>query len=184
MALKSDLDLIEDFTSGKVEGFNELVRRYQQRVYWIARRILGDHGAADDVAQDVFVRVYESLKKFRSDSSFYTWLYRIATNISLNALRKQNSKEFVRYENAAGAMESESDGPVEQFERKEYRMILQRAIEVLPARQKLVFVLRYYEEMPYDEMAKILRRTVGGLKANYFHALKKVQSYVRKEMGQ
>ncbi len=184
MALKSDLDLVEDFTGGEVEAFNELVRRYQERVYWIARRILGDHGEADDVTQDVFVRVYESLKNFRSDSRFYTWLYRIATNVSLNALKKKKTKLFASLEDSAMSMESESDGPLAELDRKEYRTMVEKAIERLPARQKLVFVLRYYEEMPYDEMAKILGRSEGGLKANYFHAVKKIQSFVQKEMGQ
>src|SRR5712692_3192647 len=181
MISKSDLELVEDFKHGKVEGFNELVKRYQQRVYWIARRIMGSHHEADDVTQNVFVRVYESLKKFRSDSSFYTWLYRVATNISLNALRKKKSREFVTLEHAGTALESTSDSPVEQLDRKEYQVVLEKAIQRLPPKQKLVFVMRYYEEMPYEKIAKILKRSVGGLKANYFHAVKKIQSYVLKE---
>ena len=182
MALKSDLELVHDFKRGDVGGFNELVRRYQQRVYWIARRVLESHAEADDVTQDVFVRVYESLKKFRSDSSFYTWLYRIATNVSLNALRKRKARLFVSLEDAGISIESEIDGPHEQLDRSQYLAALEKAIAKLPAKQKLVFVMRYYEEMPYEEISRILKRSEGGLKANYFHALKKIQKYVRKEM--
>ena len=98
MALRTDLELVEDFCRGDVVGFNELVRRYQERVYWIARRVIGDHDEADDITQEVFIRVYDALNKFRRDANFYTWLYRITVNVSLNALRKKKVKEFVRYD--------------------------------------------------------------------------------------
>lgn len=183
MALKSDLELVDEFKRGKVEGFNELVRRYQQRVYWIARRVLGSHQEADDAVQEAFVRAYMSLKTFRGEANFYTWLYRITTNIALNMLRKKKAKNFIRLEDVLIPLEDTANGPVEQLNQREYEMVLEKAIELLPAKQKLVFVMRYYEELPYEEMAKILKRSVGGLKANYFHALKKIQKYVRKEIG-
>lgn len=182
MTSKSDLEFVEDFKNGRVEGFNELVKRYQQRVYWLVRRTLGNHEDADDVTQEVFVRVYGSLKRFRGDANFYTWLYRIATNMSLNALRKKRLKMFVGLESATLHVVDTDADPVEQLGQKEYETALRRAIDRLPPKQKLVFTLRYYDEMPYEEMAKVLKRSVGGLKANYFHALKKIQSYVRKEM--
>ena len=183
MASKQDLELVEEFRQGRIEGFNELVRRYQEKTYWICRRILGIHEDADDVVQDVFVRVYESLKNFRGDSEFYTWLYRIATNVSLNALRKKRLKEFVRYDEAYEEYLPSSAQTDDFALQQEYQTILERAIERLPAKQKMVFIMRYYEEMPYEEMAKVLNKSVGGLKANYFHALKKIQEYVRKEMS-
>ena len=178
---KTDSQLVEDFKHGDVRGFNELVKRYQQKVYWIARRMVGDHHEADDITQDVFVRVYESLKGFRGESNFFTWLYRVATNISLNAVRKHKVREFLRLEDTPHPVD-DTDGPVEQLEQKEFDTILEQAIERLPTRQKLVFTMRYYNELPYDEMAKILKRSVGGLKANYFHALKKIQTYVQQQM--
>ncbi len=183
MAPKSDRELVELFRTGDVAGFNELVRRYQEKVYWIARRVIGSHEEADDIVQDAFVRVYEGLKGFRGDANFYTWLYRIAMNLSLNALRKKRLKEIVPYDEVLEEMvpgNMETDGNLRQ---QEYRTILEEAIARLPAKQKLVFTMRYYDEMPYEEMAKLLRKSVGGLKANYFHALKKIQAYVRKEMG-
>jgi RNA polymerase sigma-70 factor (ECF subfamily) len=179
---KSDFELVEDFKNGKVEGFNELVKRYQQKVYWLVRRTLGNHEDADDVTQEVFVRVYQSLTRFRGDANFYTWLYRIATNLSLNALRKKKVKIFVGLERASLHMVDTETDPVEQIGQKEYAAILEKAIERLPPKQKLVFTMRYYEELPYEKMARILKRSVGGLKANYFHALKKIQAYVQKEM--
>jgi RNA polymerase sigma-70 factor (ECF subfamily) len=180
---KSDFELIEEFQRGKAEGFNELVRRYQQKVYWIARRIMSTHDDADDVVQDVFIRVYKSLGKFRGDSEFYTWLYRITMNVSLNALRVKRVKDFVHYEDFMDSRSDPADRPDSGLLHQEYKTILERAIDRLPPKQRMVFVMRYYDEIPYEEMAAMLGKSVGGLKANYFHALKKIQNYVRREMG-
>ncbi len=184
MAPKTDLELVEIFRSGDVSGFNELVRRYQEKVYWIARRTLGGHDDADDAVQDVFVRVYEKLKDFRGEANFYTWLYRVAMNVSLNALRRKRLKEMLPYDDVLEEMIPSDASTDDAIQKEEYRTILERAIEQLPAKQKAVFIMRYYDEMPYEEMSKVLNRSVGGLKANYFHALKKIQEFVRREMGQ
>lgn len=181
MPPKKDLELIEEFRQGDNAGFNELVRRYQEKVYWIARRVVGSHEDADDVVQDVFIRVYDALKEFRAESGFYTWLYRITVNVALNALRKKRIKEFVRYEEVEETLEGDADGTDAGLLRKEYESILEKAIERLPPKQKAVFMMRYYDEMSYEEMAGILDKSVGGLKANYFHALKKIQAYMRSE---
>ncbi len=182
MTSKRDFELVEEFRQGNVEAFNELVRRYQEKVYWVCRRIVGSHEDADDVVQDVFIKVYESLRDFRAESEFYTWVYRIATNASLNALRKKRLKEIVRFDEIFEELlpgEEQTDSSTLQ---QEFRTLLERAVERLPAKQKMVFVMRYYDELSYEEMAKILKRSVGGLKANYFHALKKIQRYVQREM--
>lgn len=184
MAPITDLELVEAFRNGDVAGFNELVRRYQERVYWIARRTIGKHEDADDVVQDVFVRVHEGIKNFRGDANFYTWLYRIAVNVSLNALRKKRIKDFVSYDEVLAEILPSDVRTDDAIYKMEYQTVLDKAIERLPAKQKAVFMMRYHDEMPYEEMAKLLKKSVGGLKANYFHALKKVQQYVRKEMGE
>jgi len=183
MTAKSDFELVELFRSGDISGFNELVRRYQEKIYWIARRTLGNHDDADDVVQDVFVRVYEKIRFFRGESSFYTWLYRITLNVSLNALRKKRIKELLPYDEMLEEILPSEETSDRALHEQEYKTILERAIERLPAKQKAVFMMRYYDELPYEEMAKILGKSVGGLKANYFHALKKIQEYVRKEMS-
>lgn len=182
MEPKTDLELVDDFREGHVESFNELVRRYQKRVYWIARRIVSTHEDADDVVQDVFIRMHRGLKNFRSESGFYTWIYRIAVNVSLNAVRAKRMKDFLHLDQIDEPTQDEHEQPDAHVIRKEYNAALERAIAQLPPRQKLVFTLRYIDDMPYDEMAKILKRSVGGLKANYFHALKKIQEYVRREI--
>ena len=184
MSVKSDLELVKDFQAGKVEAFNELVRRYQQKVYWIARRMVGDHDEADDVTQEVFVKVYKKIKNFRSDSSFYTWVYRITTNTAINVLRQRKIVNLVGLDEAFPALNSMSDDsldPAKKLEIKENQSLLEEAVSKLPAKQKKVFVLRYFEEMPYEDISKILKITVGGLKANYFHALKNIQKYVKEK---
>ncbi len=183
MAPKTDLELIEDFRKGSTEGFNELVRRYQEKVYWIARRVVGTHEDADDVVQDVLVRVHNGLKDFRSESGFYTWLYRITVNVSLNAVRAKRVKDFLRLDDVEEPAHDEDEQPDARILKDEYTSALEDAIERLPTKQKLVFMMRYFDEIPYEEMAKILNRSVGGLKANYFHALKKIQEYVRREIN-
>ena len=182
---KSDLDfeLVEKIRKGDSAAFNELVIRNQQKVYWVARRIVGSHDEADDVVQDVFVRVYEGLKKFRGDSSFSTWLYRIAINVSLSALRRKRMKDFVPYDDAVEQLDAGEEPPDGKMLQDEYQTILKKAVDRLPAKQKLAFVMRYYDEMDFEEMARILKKSVGGLKANYFHAIRKIQQYVRKEMN-
>jgi len=180
---RSDTALIEEFKRGDARGFNELVKRYQQRVYWLVRRTVGNHEDADDITQEVFVRVYQSLKRFRGEASFYTWLYRIATNLTLNAIRKKRLRTAVGFEQLSTAPDTNA-APDDQIAQKEYEQALLAAIEQLPPKQKLVFTLRYYDEMSYEDMARVLKKSVGGLKANYFHALKKIQSYVQRALQQ
>ncbi|MBS4027364.1 MAG: sigma-70 family RNA polymerase sigma factor [Ignavibacteriales bacterium] len=183
----SDSELVTAFQRGDIVGFNELVRRYQEKVYWIARRIVIDHDDADDVTQDVFVKVYGALKNFRQESEFYTWIYRITTNISLNHIRGKKVKQFFRIDDEsedAQAIEikDESSLPDAMLEQKEMKTMIEKAVEKLPKQQKLVFIMRYYDELSYDEISKQLKISIGGLKANYFHALKKIQKYLEYAM--
>ena len=180
---KADLDLVRDFRSGSVESFNEIVRRYREKVYWIARRVVGTHDDADDVVQEVFVKVYDSLKRFRGDSNFYTWLYRISVNVSLSAIRAKRIKNFVRSEEVVEHLVSDEELADDKILRDEYEKVLKQAIDRLPPKQKTTFVMRYYEEMEFEEMSKVLNKSVGGLKANYFHAVRKIRDYVKKETG-
>jgi RNA polymerase sigma factor (sigma-70 family) len=183
MKEKSDPELIETFINGDVSGFNELVRRYQERIYWIARRTVGTHEDAADVVQDVFIRVYNGLKNFRGESNFYTWLYRITVNVALNAIRRKRIKEILPYDELLEGMpasESKTDDPIQK---QEFQTILEKAVQTLPTKQRMVFTMRYYEELPYEDIAKILKKSVGGTKANYFQALKKVSKYVRREFN-
>ena len=182
MSPKTDIELVNAFREGDEACFNELVRRYQQRVYWVARRVMGTHEDADDIVQDAFVRVYEGLAGFRGDANFYTWLYRITMNLALNALRKKRIRDVVPFDHVleeALPGDSQSD---QSLHDREYQALLEQAVARLPVKQKAVFIMRYFDEMTYEEMAKVTKKSVGGLKANYFHALKKVAEFIRKEM--
>lgn len=175
----SDLELIQSFQKGREASFNELVVRYQERVYWIARRLVNDHDQADEVTQEVFVKVYRALSNFRGDASVYTWLYRITVNVALNSLRRQRVREFLRIDEFF-ELPSEEEQPDKIVERDEQKKIIEEAIANLPEKQKAVFILRYYEELSYEDISTILKTSVGGLKANYFHAVKKIGEYVNR----
>ncbi len=182
MKEKTDLELVGLVRQKNTAAFNELVLRYQEKLYWVARRVVGSHEEADDVVQDVFIRVYEGIGKFREESNFYTWLYRIAMNMSLNALQKKRIRTFVQFDEIMDQLFHSDDNTDKSLLRKEYQTLLDRSIDRLPAKQKAVFIMRYYDELSYQEMAKILHKSEGGLKANYFHALKKIQKYMQEEM--
>jgi len=177
----SDLELVNEVRSGKRQAFTELMRRYQQRVYWTARRIVGSHEEADDIAQETFVKAYLALGDFRGDASFFTWLYRIAVNLSLNAIRKQQVLGYLRQSEIVNRIFPGDENPQKDLELKETQTLLDKAIAELPEKQRAVFVMRYHDEMTYEEISRVLKTSVGGLKANYFHALRKVQEYMKDE---
>ena len=179
---RTDLELVQEVRNGRRQAFTELMRRYQQRVYWVTRRIVGNHADADDVAQETFVKAYLALGDFRGDSGFFTWLYRIAVNLSLNAMRKRQVVNYLQESALLSKFLPADSDPSRDVEEQQLDSILQKAIATLPEKQRAVFVLRYYEELSYEEIGRILKTSIGGLKANYFHALKKVQEYLRNEI--
>ena len=181
MAPPSDLELVEAVRNGNRQAFTDLMRRYQSRVYWVSRRIVANHEDADDVAQETFVKAFTALGDFRGDSSFFTWLYRIAVNLSLNVVRKRQLVNYLRESDIINRLFPASDDPSSKVELEETESMIQRAVATLPEKQKAVFVLRYYDELSYDEISEILKTSVGGLKANYFHALRKVQEFLKNE---
>jgi RNA polymerase sigma-70 factor (ECF subfamily) len=183
MTAVSDAELLKRFHEGDESAFTELIHRYREKIYWLARRFQNDHDSADEVTQEVFCKAYESLKDFRGESGVYTWLYRITVNASLNALRRHHVRSAfsgLRLDDYAEHEASGDDLPDEAVEKEERRALIEEAIQRLPKQQKAVFILRYYDELSYEEIAHILKRSVGGLKANYFHALKKIGEYVRR----
>jgi len=176
---KSDAELVAELKKGHQIAFNELVRRYQERVYWIARRMVGNHDDADDIAQEVFIKVYHSIDDFREESNFYTWIYRIAINTCINFLRKRKVEELIHFNDLVVPLISREEQPDEAIEKSENSTLIEKAIQRLPEKQRQVFIMRYYDELPYEEMAKILKKSVGGLKANYFHAVRKIKEFMK-----
>lgn len=175
----NDPELIRRFKAGDITGFNEIVRKYQQQVYWVIRKMVLDHDTADDITQEVFIKVHSALHDFREESNLFTWLYRIATNYSINHIKKVKVKNTVSVELVVEPIESKDKGADEEIDEESKRKVLLEAIETLPAQQRAVFNMRYYDRLQYDEIAEILGKSTGGIKANYFHAVKKIGDYVK-----
>lgn len=182
--MKSDREIIQAFEvpESRELAFSHLVSKYQERLYWHCRRLLISHEDADDALQNTFIKVWTKLDNFRSESSLYTWLFRIATNESLTLLRsnKKHPKEGAsdgEYENRL-ADQIEADP---YFDGDDAQLKLQKAILSLPEKQRLVFNMKYYEEMKYKDMAEVLETSEGALKASYHHAVKKIESFVKGE---
>ncbi len=180
MTERSDLELIEAFRQGEESAFNEIVLRYQEKVYWVARRFLSSHADTDDIVQEVFIKAYERIREFRGESGLYTWLYRIAVNASLNALRRQKIRDFLQIDSLLEHEDTLGNRPDQAAEQDEQKRLIEEAIQRLPEKQKAVFIMRYLDDLSYEEIAEVLKTSVGGLKANYFHALRKIEDYVRR----
>ena len=179
---RTDSELIRDFKNGDIRGYNEIVRRYQKQVYWVIRKMVINHDDADDITQEVFIKVHSALMDFREESNLFTWLYRIATNYSINHIRKVKVKNTISFENVTEPVESKEKRTDELIDEQNRRKALEEAIETLPAQQRAVFDLRYYEELSYEDISKIMKKSIGGIKANYFHAVKKIGEYLKVKM--
>ena len=158
-------------------GFNLLVREYQERLYWHVRKMVIDHDDADDIIQEIFVKVWKNLDSFRADAKLYTWLYRIATNECLTFLKKKKRKFFVPINDVASELSSkvESDS---NLSGDEIQLKLQKALLKLPDKQRMVFNMKYFDEMKFQEISEITDTSVGALKASYHHAVKKIEEFI------
>lgn len=182
MADPADRDIIElSGQKGQEEAaFNLIVKTYSERLYWHIRKIVLDHNDADDVLQNVYLKVWINLQTFRNDSSLYTWLYRIATNESLSHLRKKKNQSLLsdeKYLEMAG--EQLKADPF--FNGTEIQLKFQEAILRLPEKQRLVFNMKYFDNMKYEEISEILETSTGALKASYHHAVRKIKIYLEME---
>ncbi len=159
------------------KGLRALMDAYQSRLYWHIRRLIVDADLAQDVLQETFIKVYQNFHQFKNDSQLYTWLYRIATNEALQQINKlkrmQKTDEDADYylQNiVSDQLEDNGD---------EIQILLQKAIQSLPEKQKLVFTMRYYDDLPYEEISKIVDMSVGTLKTNYHYAKQKIEDYIK-----
>jgi RNA polymerase sigma factor (sigma-70 family) len=175
----SDSELLDKFQNEDTRhyAFNCLVLKYQQRLYWHVRRILLNHDDSNDVIQNVFIKVWNNLANFRQDSQLFTWLYRIATNESLTYL-KQKKRRFLVSINDVGSELADKLHSDPLFNGNRIQLKLQQAIQTLPPQQKLVFNMKYFDELKYEEISEILGVTTGALKASYHHAVKKIEKYI------
>lgn len=177
---KSDAELLARFRepATKEAAYTTLIRKYQERLYWHIRRMVVDHEDANDVLQNVFIRVWNGLENFKEESQLYTWLYRIATNESLTFLESQKKRSAVSLSEVESGLSNKIKAD-KHFDANKLEWKLQLAIQQLPEKQRVVFTLRYYDEMPYEEMSKVLETSEGALKASYHHAVKKIEDYIR-----
>jgi RNA polymerase sigma-70 factor (ECF subfamily) len=164
--------------STKELAFRHLISKYKERLYWHIRKIVLNHDDTDDVLQNTLIKIWNGIDSFRAESSLFTWLYRIATNESITFLNNRKRKMMTGLtdgnEYLIENLESDS-----YFDGDEWQMILQKAIATLPEKQRLVFNMKYFDEIKYEEMSEILGTSVGALKASYHHAVKKVEDYVK-----
>lgn len=173
-----DKALLERFRdpATKEAAFNELVLAYQQRIYWHVRRMVISHADADDLVQEIFIRIWKNLDTFKGNSRLFTWMYRIATNECLSFLKRKKMHSTVSIDEGANLLlEKLREDPY--INGDDLQLRLQEAILTLPEKQRIVFNLRYFEELKYEELSEILETSVGALKASYHHAVKKLEQY-------
>ncbi|TDO28943.1 RNA polymerase sigma factor [Sediminibacterium goheungense] len=162
----------------KEQGFTAIIKKYQEKLYWHIRRMVVDHDDANDVLQNMFIKVWKGLENFREDSRLYTWMYRIATNECLSFLEQQKRRASVSMDEVGEGLTNKVKAD-SNFDGNRLEWKLQLAIQQLPEKQRAVFNLRYYDEMPYEEMSRILDTSEGALKASYHHAAKKIEAFIR-----
>ncbi len=177
-----DADILEKFSDSKTrnEAFNLLLKKYQQKIYWHIRRLVIDHDDADDLVQETFIKVWNNLEKFRSDSQLYTWIYRIATNESITFLNKQKQRNNTPLDEVSGELE-QSLVASSYFNGDKLQLKLQKAILSLPEKQRLIFNMKYFDDLKYEEIAEITGTSVGALKASFNIALKKIETFMLNE---
>lgn len=158
-------------------GFNLLVRQYQQRVYWHVRKMVIDHDDADDLTQEVFIKIHKYIDGFREDSQLFTWIYRIATNECLSHLNKKKKRFFLPIEDVGYQLSAKIDSSTD-LDGDEIQKVLQKAILKLPDKQRLVFNMKYFDDLPYETISEITKTSVGALKASFHHAVKKIEEFL------
>jgi RNA polymerase sigma-70 factor (ECF subfamily) len=178
--LTDEITLIQQLknTNSKELAFRELISQYKERLYWHIRKIVISHDDADDVLQNTFIKIFKNIDKFKEDSKLYSWMYRIATNESITFINKRAKERNVDITELHSEMASSLQSDV-YFSGDEIQIILQKAVATLPTKQQLVFNMKYFDDLKYDEISEILETSVGGLKASYFHAVKKIENYIK-----
>lgn len=174
----NDHELIEKFNhpDSRNYAFNLLVRKYQQKVYWHIRKMVIDHDDADDLTQETFIKAWRGLENFKGESQLYTWLYRIATNECLNFLAKKKRRFFLPINDITEELSNKIES-ADLVSGEQIQLKLQKALLTLPDKQRLVFNMKYFDDMKYEDIADIIGTSVGALKASYHLAVKKIELY-------
>ncbi|WP_299536126.1 RNA polymerase sigma factor [Ulvibacterium sp.] len=164
----------------QAQSFEVLINTYKERLYWHIRRIVLDHDDTDDVLQNTFIKVFRNIEGFKGDSKLYSWMYRIATNEALTFLKSKSKKMGLSDVELQDRMIGNLEADV-YFEGDAIQLKLQKAIAALPEKQKLVFNMKYFQELKYEEISEILETSVGGLKASYHLAVKKIEASLKED---
>ena len=175
----TDFDLVKDFTNGEESAFNKIVLKYQHKIYWHARRMIGNHLDADEIVQEVLLVMYNKLKDFKFQSSLYTWIYRITSTRSINFIKKRQLKNVFSIVDQPEISVKLDEDIIKNIEVKEKLEKIERYLKKIPPKQREVFILKNYEQMTYEEIAEITGKSIGGLKSNYFQAMKKIMEMVK-----
>ena len=176
----TDRQIIDLYREGSCENaFNLIVEQYTERLYWHIRRFLCNHEDVNDLLQDVFIKIWAALPSFRGESQLFTWIYRIATNEVLNYLRKQRFKALVSFQDVTEILEKKIDEDA-RFNGNEIQRELLKALQRLPEKQRIVFSLRYFDDLTYEQISEITNTSVGALKASYHYASNKIKADLEK----
>lgn len=179
--INQDFENIKRFIAGDESSFNKIANKYKEKIYWHARRMTGNHLDADDIVQEVLVVIYNKLKDFRFKSSLYTWIYKITSTRSINYIKKRDLKKFFSLDNNDIINIKNNNDIINDMDVKEKLNRIDKYLQKIPLRQREVFILRNFDELSYEEIANITGKSIGGLKANYFHAFKKISEMVEKD---
>ena len=178
--MMDDKEILDLYTSGQRErAFKEIVESYSERLYWHVRRFLCSHEDTDDLLQEIFVKIWTALPSFRAESQLYTWIYRIATNETLNFLNKQKVRAALRFESLSDKLVDRIDEDP-WFNGDQLQRNLMKAVQKLPEKQRLVFIMRWFEDRSYENISEILGTSVGALKASYHFAAEKIKAELKK----
>lgn len=176
---EDDIELVRQFKNERTRNYalHLIIKKYEKKVYWHIRKILIDHDDTDDALQTTFIKVWENLNNFREDSKLYTWIYRIATNEALALLKKKRTKFFLPIVDVEAELSNKIDDS-SQYSGTEIERKLQKALLKLPEKQRIVFNMKYYDDLKYEDISEILGTSVGALKASYHHAVKKIEKFL------
>jgi RNA polymerase sigma-70 factor (ECF subfamily) len=177
----NDQELVKEFISGNESAFNRLANRYQQKIYGHARRMTGNHLDADEIVQQVLLVMYKKLKTFKFDSALYTWIYKITSTRSLNLIKRNKLRSFIPIDKFIEARETTKEDIISDIENKEKLGKIEKLLQSIPPKQREVFILRKFDELSYEEISGITGKSIGALKANYFHAFKKLKELMQNE---
>ena len=179
--IENDSELVEEFISGNEAAFNKLAIRYQEKIYWHARRMTGNHFDADEIVQQVLLVMYNKLKTFKFESSLYTWIYKITSTRSLNLIKKNKLKSLFSIDNESERVSSSGEEIIADIDSKNKFLKIQKMLKKIAPKQREVFIFRNFDELSYKEISEITGKSIGALKASYFHAFNKLKEMMKNE---